>query len=254
MSDEGAIGESTTKRIGSHYVLDDVLGRGSMGTVWRGHDLNNGSPCAIKVLNSKLTTDKGATRRFIDERDIFMSVDDDAVVRVTDMVVESSTFAIVMELVDGPDLAQVLKSVPDHRLDQNTAVDLGIEICQALTAIHRVGIRHLDIKPANILISDPENVRGARITDFGVSEMIVPHGPREIVGTPYYQDPEIAAGRTPTAASDLYSFGVTLYEMLAGHVPFQPDSAGEPKTRSATTTHPRRRSTTVEHHNDASGT
>ena len=104
-----------------------------------------------------------------------MSVDDDAVVRVTDMVVESSTFAIVMELVDGPDLAQVLKSVPDHRLDKNTAVDLGIEICQALTAIHRVGIRHLDIKPANILISDPENVRGARITDFGVSEMIVPH-------------------------------------------------------------------------------
>ena len=84
--------------------------------------------------------------------------------------------------------------------------------------------------------------------------MIVPHGPREIVGTPYYQAPEIAAGRTPTAASDLYSFGVTLYEMLAGHVPFQPDSAGEPKTRSATTTHPRRRSTTVEHHNDASGT
>ena len=101
------MGKSTTKRVGSHYVLDDVLGRGSMGTVWRGHDLNDGSPCAIKILNPTLTTDKGATRRFIDERDIFMSVDDDAVVRVTDMVVESSTFAIVMELVDGPDLAQV---------------------------------------------------------------------------------------------------------------------------------------------------
>lgn len=108
MSDEGVMGKSTTKRVGSHYVLDDVLGRGSMGTVWRGHDLNDGSPCAIKILNPTLTTDKGATRRFIDERDIFMSVDDDAVVRVTDMVVESSTFAIVMELVDGPDLAQVL--------------------------------------------------------------------------------------------------------------------------------------------------
>ena len=92
-----------------------------------------------------------------------MSVDDDAVVRVTDMVVESSTFAIVMELVDGPDLAQVLKSLPDHRLDQGTAVSLGIEVCQALAAIHRVGIRHLDIKPANILIEDPENVSGARI-------------------------------------------------------------------------------------------
>lgn len=157
------MGESTTKRVGSHYVLDDVLGRGSMGTVWRGHDLNDGSPCAIKILNPTLTTDKGATRRFIDERDIFMSVDDDAVVRVTDMVVESSTFAIVMELVDGPDLAQVLKSLPDHRLDQGTAVSLGIEVCQALAAIHRVGIRHLDIKPANILIEDPENVSGARI-------------------------------------------------------------------------------------------
>ena len=75
------MGKSTTKRVGSHYVLDDVLGRGSMGTVWRGHDLNDGSPCAIKILNPTLTTDKGATRRFIDERDIFMSVDDDAVVR-----------------------------------------------------------------------------------------------------------------------------------------------------------------------------
>lgn len=226
MSDEGVMGESTTKRVGSHYVLDDVLGRGSMGTVWRGHDLNDGSPCAIKILNPTLTTDKGATRRFIDERDIFMSVDDDAVVRVTDMVVESSTFAIVMELVDGPDLAQVLKSLPDHRLDQGTAVSLGIEVCQALAAIHRVGIRHLDIKPANILIEDPENVSGARITDFGVSEVVAFHGPREVVGTPYYQAPEVAAGWTPTAASDLYSFGVTLYEILAGHMPFQANSAG----------------------------
>ena len=86
MSNEGAIGESTAKRVGSHYVLDDVLGRGSMGTVWRGHDLNNGSACAIKILNPSLTTDKGATRRFIDERDILMSVDDDAVVRVTDIL------------------------------------------------------------------------------------------------------------------------------------------------------------------------
>ena len=220
------MGKSTTKRVGSHYVLDDVLGRGSMGTVWRGHDLNDGSPCAIKILNPTLTTDKGATRRFIDERDIFMSVDDDAVVRVTDMVVESSTFAIVMELVDGPDLAQVLKSLPDHRLDQGTAVSLGIEVCQALAAIHRVGIRHLDIKPANILIEDPENVSGARITDFGVSEVVAFHGPREVVGTPYYQAPEVAAGWTPTAASDLYSFGVTLYEILAGHMPFQANSAG----------------------------
>ena len=220
------MGKSTTKRVGSHYVLDDVLGRGSMGTVWRGHDLSDGSPCAIKILNPTLTTDKGATRRFIDERDIFMSVDDDAVVRVTDMVVESSTFAIVMELVDGPDLAQVLKSLPDHRLDQGTAVSLGIEVCQALAAIHRVGIRHLDIKPANILIEDPENVSGARITDFGVSEVVAFHGPREVVGTPYYQAPEVAAGWTPTAASDLYSFGVTLYEILAGHMPFQANSAG----------------------------
>lgn len=219
------MGKSTTKRVGSHYVLDDVLGRGSMGTVWRGHDLNDGSPCAIKILNPTLTTDKGATRRFIDERDIFMSVDDDAVVRVTDMVVESSTFAIVMELVDGPDLAQVLKSLPDHRLDQGTAVSLGIEVCQALAAIHRVGIRHLDIKPANILIEDPENVSGARITDFGVSEAVAFHGPREVVGTPYCQAPEVAAGWTPTAASDLYSFGVTLYEILAGHMPFQANSA-----------------------------
>ena len=226
MSNEGAIGESTAKRVGSHYVLDDVLGRGSMGTVWRGHDLNNGSACAIKILNPSLTTDKGATRRFIDERDILMSVDDDAVVRVTDMVVESSTFAIVMELIDGPDLARVLKTLPDHRLEQRTAVSLGIEVCQALCAIHRAGIRHLDIKPANILVEDSENVRGARITDFGVSEMVALHGPREIAGTPYYQAPEVAAGWTPTAASDLYSFGATLYEMLAGHVPFLADSAG----------------------------
>ena len=159
------MGKSTTKRVGSHYVLDDVLGRGSMGTVWRGHDLNDGSPCAIKILNPTLTTDKGAT-------------------------------------------------------------SLGIEVCQALAAIHRVGIRHLDIKPANILIEDPENVSGARITDFGVSEVVAFHGPREVVGTPYYQAPEVAAGWTPTAASDLYSFGVTLYEILAGHMPFQANSAG----------------------------
>ncbi|ERF59057.1 serine/threonine protein kinase, partial [Cutibacterium avidum TM16] len=226
MSEEDATGGSTVRQIGSHHILDEVLGQGSMGTVWRGHDLNDGSPRAIKVLKPELTNDKGATRRFIQERDILMTVADDAVVRVTDMVVESSTFAIIMELVDGPDLAHVLESIPDHRLEPATAVRLGIEVCQALTAIHRVGIRHLDIKPANILIEDREEVRGARITDFGVSEMVASGNPHEIVGTPYYQAPEVAAGRTPLAASDLYSFGVTLYQLLAGRVPFQADSAG----------------------------
>lgn len=226
MSEEDATGGSTVRQIGSHHILDAVLGQGSMGTVWRGHDLNDGSPRAIKVLKPELTNDKGATRRFIQERDILMTVADDAVVRVTDMVVESSTFAIIMELVDGPDLAHVLESIPDHRLEPATAVRLGIEVCQALTAIHRVGIRHLDIKPANILIEDREEVRGARITDFGVSEMVASGNPHEIVGTPYYQAPEVAAGRTPLAASDLYSFGVTLYQLLAGRVPFQADSAG----------------------------
>ena len=215
MSEEDATGGSTVRQIGSHYILDEVLGQGSMGTVWRGHDLNDGSSRAIKVLKPELTNDKGATRRFIQERDILMTVADDAVVRVTDMVVESSTFAIIMELVDGPDLAHVLESMPDHRLEPATAVCLGIEVCQALTAIHRVGIRHLDIKPANILIEDREEVRGARITDFGVSEMVASGNPHEIVGTPYYQAPEVAAGRTPLAASDLYSFGVTLYQLLA---------------------------------------
>ena len=226
MSEEDATGGSTVRQIGSHYILDEVLGQGSMGTVWRGHDLNDGSSRAIKVLKPELTNDKGATRRFIQERDILMTVADDAVVRVTDMVVESSTFAIIMELVDGPDLAHVLESMPDHRLEPATAVCLGIEVCQALTAIHRVGIRHLDIKPANILIEDREEVRGARITDFGVSEMVASGNPHEIVGTPYYQAPEVAAGRTPLAASDLYSFGVTLYQLLAGRVPFQADAAG----------------------------
>ena len=110
MSEEDATGGSTVRQIGSHYILDEVLGQGSMGTVWRGHDLNDGSPRAIKVLKPELTNDKGATRRFIQERDILMTVADDAVVRVTDMVVESSTFAIIMELVDGPDLAHVLES------------------------------------------------------------------------------------------------------------------------------------------------
>ncbi|AXE37403.1 serine/threonine-protein kinase [Acidipropionibacterium virtanenii] len=230
-------------RLGSRYEFDEVIGNGAMGQVWRAHD-QQGGVVAVKMLHPHLATDSDIRRRFFDESQILTSITHPAVVRVRDVVMEGATLGIVMEYVEGPDLGSELKEHAGHnqRMQEDYAARLGAEIADGLAAIHAAKICHRDVKPANVLLTkagpgpdDPEATRisapggGAstsgwhpKITDFGVSKILdsAASTSTAFAGTPNYVSPEIILGRPPTPASDLYSFGVMLYEMVAGRTPF----------------------------------
>lgn len=232
-------------RLGSRYEFDEVIGNGAMGQVWRAHDQQGGT-VAVKMLHPHLATDNDIRRRFFNESQILTSITHPAVVQVRDVVMEGATLGIVMEYVEGPDLGSELKQHAEHnqRMQEDYAARLGAEIADGLAAIHAAKICHRDVKPANVLLTradpghdaagpDPEATRrsglaGAvggwhpKITDFGVSKILdsAAATATAFAGTPNYVSPEIILGRAPTPASDLYSFGIMLYEMVAGCTPF----------------------------------
>lgn len=211
-------------RLGSHYTIDRPLGSGAMGEVWLAHD-ESGKKVAVKLLHPHLTSDKAIVRRFIEEREILTSIHSPGVVEVFDMVMEGDKLGIVMEYVDGPNLSSELKIHAERHefMQERYAARFAAEICDGLTAVHAARICHRDVKPANVLLSrGPHGDWHPKLTDFGISKVLSStlEGTTAFAGTPRYMAPEIIKGRTPCPASDLYSFGVMLYEMVAGHAPF----------------------------------
>lgn len=208
-------------RIGSRYVLDARVGSGAMGEVWRAED-DQGNRVAVKVLMPQLASNPDVVERFIQERRILTRIDDPHVVRVRDMVMESETLAIVMEFVDGPDLASSLRQ--RGPLGDRSAAVIGAGICRGLAAVHAANICHRDVKPANILLlpQGPDQLPAPRLTDFGVSKIVGDStaAATALAGTPNYLAPELLTGHAPSPASDLYSFGVLLHEALTGRTPF----------------------------------
>ncbi|MDN6513983.1 MAG: serine/threonine protein kinase, partial [Acidipropionibacterium jensenii] len=219
MNDDQSEPQGAGRALGSNYLLTSVLGTGSMGEVWRATD-RSGRAFAVKLLLPGLASDPDLVRRFVTERSIALGIDSPHVVRVHDMVVEGQTLAIVMDLVDGTDLQSLLAR--RGTLPAGEAAELGRQIAIGLGAVHAHGIVHRDVKPANVLV-EPGPPESARLTDFGVSFLQdashLSHM-TAVVGTPNYMAPEIIEGHRPTAASDLYSLGIMLYEMVCGVTPF----------------------------------
>ncbi|HMJ75780.1 MAG TPA: serine/threonine-protein kinase [Iamia sp.] len=219
--DPEAAGDITAvgRPLGSAYLLTEPIGRGGMGRVWRGVRRSDGSAVAVKILRPELADDPDQVARFLTERNALRSVVDPHVVQVHDLVVEGSVLAIVMDLVTGGDLRTHLSATGP--LPPAEATTLLAGVATGLAAVHRAGIVHRDVKPENVLLSggDPP----VRLTDFGVARVV--DGPQltrptQLVGTPDYVAPELAAGRHPAPASDVYALGVLAYEALAGRRPF----------------------------------
>lgn len=204
------------QRLGSSYVLEQWLGAGASGQVWSGRD-DAGHPWAFKLLRSELANDPGIVNRFVQERRVLASIRHPNVVQVHDLVVEGSTLAIVMDLVEGHDLRATVRetgTLPPHRI-----ATYGADIAVALHAAHQSGVIHRDVKPENVLI-DETNDR-ARLTDIGVARLVDGSDRSTmLLGTPQYMAPEIAEGKTPTPAVDMYSLGMMLYELCCGVPPF----------------------------------
>jgi serine/threonine protein kinase len=204
--------------LGSRYLLEDQIGQGGMGEVWRGRDRESGDYCAIKVLRPEFAADPGAVTRFVRERTALVKFRHPNVVSLRDMIVEGDYLALVMDFVEGGDLASYRRS-RGGALPLGDALGMTAQICDALAAAHAAGIVHRDLKPANVLLDAGQ----VKLADFGIAR-IVGESPATttgtVIGTIAFIAPEVIRGEQPTPACDVYAAGITLYELLTGGQPF----------------------------------
>ncbi|MGI5443643.1 protein kinase domain-containing protein [Streptomyces shenzhenensis] len=225
--------------VGSKYLLEEPLGRGATGTVWRARQRETagaeaavagqpGETVAIKVLKEELASDADVVMRFLRERSVLLRLTHPNIVRVRDLVVEGDLLALVMDLVEGPDLHRYLRE--NGPFTPVAAALLTAQIADALAASHTDGVVHRDLKPANVLLQQQDGRMNPLLTDFGIARLADSPGltrTHEFVGTPAYVAPESAEGRPQTSAVDIYGAGILLYELVTGRPPFSGGSALE---------------------------
>jgi serine/threonine-protein kinase len=212
------------------YRLEERLGIGGMGTVYRARHLLIDRPVAVKVLNQRFVEDEAARTRFRREARAAGRLQHTNAVTVTDFGESHDGYVyLVMELLEGRTLRDVLaKEAP---LDAARAVSLMLQISAAVAAAHDAGIIHRDLKPANIFIVQRAEVPAVvKVLDFGIAKLAAESLDEDepmtltqigaMIGTPRYMSPEQCDGAELTPAADVYSLGVILYEMLTGTVPF----------------------------------
>ncbi|MGW2780439.1 serine/threonine-protein kinase [Streptomyces populi] len=225
--------------VGSKYLLEEPLGRGATGTVWRARQRETagaeaavagqpGETVAIKVLKEELAGDADIVMRFLRERSVLLRLTHPNIVRVRDLVVEGDLLALVMDLIDGPDLHRYLRE--NGPFSPVAAALLTAQIADALAASHADGVVHRDLKPANVLLKQYAGQMHPMLTDFGIARLADSPGltrTHEFVGTPAYVAPESAEGRPQTSAVDIYGAGILMYELVTGRPPFAGESALE---------------------------
>ncbi|HXG57016.1 MAG TPA: protein kinase [Vicinamibacterales bacterium] len=208
-----------------HYRLEEEIGRGGMGVVYRAVDTRLGRVVAIKKLPADATADPERNRRFVQEARSASALNHPHIVTIHGIDEHDGETFIAMEFVDGTPLDGLLKNAP---LPVATALEYAIQIAGALEAAHAAGLVHRDIKPANIMITRDGR---AKVLDFGLAKLIeasptdatrTVHGTRAgtILGTAAYMSPEQAQGQPVDGRSDIFSFGAVVYEMLGGRRPF----------------------------------
>ncbi len=201
------------------YKLFERLGEGGMAEVFRGEDLRLGREVAVKVLRAQYAAEKNFLDRFINEARSMAGFSHPHVVNVYDVGRDGNRYYIVMEYVPGEDLRQQLERTGSLGVKQ--ALDVGRQMAQGIGYAHRKGLVHRDIKPGNILITPDGHVK---VADFGIAKAMASVSltePGVVWGTTAYLSPEQVRGDPATPASDVYAMGIVLYEMLAGHPPFQ---------------------------------
>jgi serine/threonine-protein kinase len=214
------------------YRVEQLLGRGGMGAVYRARDVRLDRLVALKVVRAELLGDAEARQRFRREAQIVAGLQHPSIVSVFDYgTLPDGGAYLVMELVRGEDLRRVLQR--EGRIERERALQILSAVCQAIEAAHREGVLHRDLKPENILL--PGKGVAAKVLDFGVAK-VVREDPGDqdtiaadpslitaagmIIGTPAYMAPEQLRGLVPDARSDIFSLGAVAFEMLTGQLPF----------------------------------
>ncbi|MEJ5308620.1 MAG: protein kinase [Anaerolineae bacterium] len=209
--------------LNQRYRLIELVGAGGMATVFRGEDLLLERTVAVKFLREPFASDPAFRERFLGEARAAARLDHPNIVRIYDVGVDEGNHPyIVMEIVEGEDLKTSIRR--EGPLSVNKALDLTRQICAGVGLAHRAGIVHCDLKPQNILVTYEGQ---AKVADFGIARAFQGEGrgsqeeQEDVVwGSPHYIAPEQAMGKQPTPATDVYSIGVMLYEMLTGVPPF----------------------------------
>jgi serine/threonine protein kinase len=220
-----------------HYKILSLLGMGGMGEVYLAEDTKLDRKVALKLLPAEVTQDSGRLRRFVQEAKAASALNHPNIITIHEVGVADGVHFIVTEFIDGQTLRRQMEG---SRLKLNAALDIAAQIASALNATHSAGIVHRDIKPENVMVRRDGLVK---VLDFGLAKLTerpaasvdteaatmikANTDPGTVLGTPQYMSPEQARGLEVDARSDIFSLGVTLYEMVAGQPAFAGATASD---------------------------
>jgi eukaryotic-like serine/threonine-protein kinase len=230
----GQPGALAGQRIG-HYRVEALLGAGGMGEVYLARDEQLGRKVALKLLPEHLTADETQLNRFKREARTASALNHPNILTVHEIGVDGSRHFIATEFIEGETLRATMRR---RRLDLREVLDIAVQIGSALAAAHKSGVLHRDIKPENIMLRHDAYIK---VLDFGIAKLIeqertVPQAETlamtltekgMLLGTSHYMSPEQARGKQVDARTDIWSFGVVLYEMIAGVPPFKGETASD---------------------------
>ena len=208
--------------LNGRYEIGERIGVGGMAEVYSAQDNVLGRIVAVKVMLSQFAEDEDFSRRFRQEAAAAANLQSPYIVNVYDWGHDAGTYFIVMEYVRGSDLKSAIKQ--RGAINQRKVAEIGSQVCQALSVAHSQDIIHRDIKPQNIMIQPDGNVK---VMDFGIARAknSVSQKTGNVLGTAHYISPEQAQGKDLTAATDIYSLGVVMYEAVTGKLPFDAPDA-----------------------------
>jgi tRNA A-37 threonylcarbamoyl transferase component Bud32 len=236
MSDDTAMVDKTIK----HYKVDEFLGKGGMGVVYRAQDTKLNRPVALKMLKSDLTADPDRLKRFLQEARAAAAITHPSIAQVYEIDTVDETTFIVMEFIEGQTVGRL---IANKEMDLIGSVEIALQVAEGLAKAHKSKIIHRDIKSENIMVTRDGH---AKLLDFGLAKLLEPseevdrtmtlleHAPTKtmpqttaagtIMGTTSYMSPEQARGQPLSYPSDVFSLGIVLYEMVTGELPFEGQS------------------------------